>query len=264
MQSDIRRFLEEGHYAQGVELLRRCPGVAPVRLRYFESHLARHYVPTGVERELEELLKGFLEAGSPSTGSLQPGPEGAQKTAPEAGASGMDGQVKLVGAVSGSFWGEVFGGRETVPEAVWRLYGRAVALHKQQANLHPLMVQAARDGRRRQARELAEDIMENIIPELDGIYGSVREWAKSGRLPTAPEADSAVRQTVEKMRRIEYCKQRISRIRAWLKAGERTVTVDGKKQVSALDFSDKRELEKELLEREVEMRGIREELGIDG
>jgi hypothetical protein len=258
MQSDIRRFLQDGHYAQGVELLRRCPGVAPVRLRYFESHLARHYVPTGVERELEELLRAFLEDGTRQTGSgANEGPE------PGGEAGVMDGQAGPTGAVSGSFWGKVFGDRETVPTDIWKLYGRAVALHKQQANAHPLMVQAATDGKRKEARELAAMIMDGIIPELDGIYGTVREWAKSGMLPTAAKVDGVVRQTVERMRRIEYCKQRISRIRAWLKAGERTMTVDGRKQAVALDFSDRRELEKELLEREVEMKGIREELGID-
>lgn len=262
MQAEIRAFLADGYYGQGVALLRRCPDVPPTTIRYFEAALAKPYLPTAVEQELSALLRGFLEVGSSTVGSGQPEEEAGENQRLDDEPAVMGDQVKVVGAVSGSFWGGLFAGKETVPQEVWKLYERAVGLHKEQAHLHPLMVAAAKEGKRGEARKLAAQIMDEIIPTLDEIYDAAREWGKSGKMPPAVRTDDVVRQTVKKMQRIEYCKQRMSRIRSWLKAGEREMKVEGKKQVVKLEFADRRELDKELLEREVEMKELREELGI--
>lgn len=269
-QKRIKKFLEDGYYAEGVALIREAPNVSLFERKFFEGYLGRDYVPSDVERKLREGLGALVEEGG-MTEFLTSEEEDVKNldieevkgAGEDGGVSPMGAQVRVRGAVSGTFWGALFAGQEVVPSALWELYQEAVGLHKRQAHLHPLMCDAAVRGEKKKAREMAGQIMEEIVPRLDEIYDVAREWGASGKLPSMSQQSDIVKETVEKMRRMEYCKQRVSRIKKWLADGERTMTVEGKKQVVRLTEVELQGLRNEMLERQLEEKEIREVLGID-
>lgn len=230
LPEQIAAWLEDGYYPGGVAILRQAPGVSFRQLRFFEGYLKAHYVPTAVERELRELIER-LAAALPGTGgttettvvSASETPETVAETAdvPSVEApSGKQGNVRIAGAVSGSFWGPFFAGLDEVPEEISSLYRRAIGLHKRQSENHALLRQAAEGGDRKRTLELSIERMEEIEPELDRLYDAAREWKEKGTLP-APELRSTdVAEAEARWKREKYLRERRSRVNGWLSRGE--------------------------------------------
>jgi hypothetical protein len=256
MQHEILAYLQDGYYAQGVALLRRCAGVAPMRLRYFEGQLSKPYVPTSVENELGVLLRSFL-------GDVQP-PDPLKGEATDARASEPPRHTSIphTSIPQFGFWASL-AQRRDLPDAIMELRDRAIELHKRESLVHAQMGVAARAGKKKEAYELAKEIMEDIRPELDGIYDAVREWEKSGKLAVKQmAADSPAATVLEQMKRLKYCNERVSRIKGWIADGYREKTVQGQKARVLLDAKDVQELDNERLGLLVEGKEIKEKLGI--
>jgi hypothetical protein len=89
--------------------------------------------------------------------------------------------------------------------------------------------------------------MENTIPKLDDIYDQIRDFQESGIVPAVP-LGNIVKETVEKMQRLQSIRSRISRLKKFL---------EGK-----MEAKKRQEYEVELLEKESEAIGIEKELGL--
>lgn len=250
--SDKTRNIAAGSYAERVRTLAQCPGVLPSRLAYFRGYLSRPYIPPHIDRELSAALLVFF----PETG------ETVAETGVSHHISATQEQVKIVGAVSGTFWGGIFANKSTVPGEVAQLYSRALVLHKHHSRLHALMCDAAQAGKRKRAHDLAIEIMEEIIPELDKIYDAARHWAETGSLPAGRTRDEVVKDTIEKMKRIQRLREKRSRLKGYLKKGEREVWMDGVKSWEGLTPKSIMEIENEVLEGRVEERQLMDELGL--
>lgn len=137
------------------------------------------------------------------------------------------------------------------PPEVLRLRSRGQHLMKLQSDLHTRLKLAKTDTDRYQ---IAEALMDEVIPELDKVYNAIRSWENNGTLPP-DNADDIRRETIALMHKIESLKPRVSRLQGWLKTGKK----DGKEITEA----DRRNYEKELLEKQVELGDIREKLGLD-
>ena len=105
---------------------------------------------------------------------------------------------------------------------------------------------------------VAREIMEDVIPATDAVYDRIRSFEKSGVLP-ASSSSEIVRDTVEKMNRLNSLNARISRIRGWLKKGQQQLT-SGWVEMS---IQSRAELEKELVAKEVTVKELKIQLGID-
>lgn len=88
------------------------------------------------------------------------------------------------------------------------------------------------------------------------------EWEQSGKLPPAPVRNDAVKEALELAKRLKYCNERVSRIGSWIRDGYRERTVQGQKAKVILDAKDIQELDNERLGLLVEVKGIKERLGI--
>lgn len=93
---------------------------------------------------------------------------------------------------------------------------------------------------------LAKEIMEDIIPELDRISGIIRHWEETGEEPEVAKLD-IVQDTVKKAKKIGSLTPMISRL--------------NKKIEKATSLDEKLRFEKELLEKEEELQQIKDELG---
>jgi hypothetical protein len=255
MQQEILAYLEDGYFAQGVALLRRCAGVAPMRLRYFEAQLSKPYVQTSVENELGVLLRSFL-------GDVQPpDPLKGEPTDARASEPPRHTSIPHTSTPQSGFWASL-AQRRDLPDAIMELRERAIELHKRESLVHGQMGVAAKAGKKKQAYELAREIMEDIRPSLDGIYDAVREWEQSGKLPPAPVRNDAVKEAMELAKRLKYCNERVSRIGSWIRDGYRERTVQGQKAKVILDAKDIQQLDNERLGLLVEVKEIKEKLGI--
>lgn len=247
---EVAAYLEDGYFAQGVALLGRMPGVNALQIQHFQGFLSGSYVPSEVEGRLQDLLRPYAGEAPPPSAAAAPEEDKGAVHMP-------NGNVKPKN-VSGTFWGRLFGGREEVPGEIWQLYQRAVKLHKKRDNLHPRIMAAAVDGDEKQAYTLAAILMEELLPELDGVYDAARAWDEKGIMPGAVQRSEVVKDTVEKMGRIKYCTERISRVKGILKKGKHK----RKKNLVHLTATDRLAYEKELVDLEVERQGLRDELGI--
>ncbi|HQU52017.1 MAG TPA: hypothetical protein PK643_03345 [Saprospiraceae bacterium] len=131
------------------------------------------------------------------------------------------------------------------PDSIHKLRKKAVRLHKQHAMLHNNLRESSSIDDR---YEICRLIMENVIPELDDIYDRIRIWEKTGDVPVVSD-NEVIRQTVKKMERRLSLIPRISRLNKFI--------VD-----PALDDKLKKKYEKELLEKQIELKNINNELGI--
>ena len=97
--------------------------------------------------------------------------------------------------------------------------------------------------------EVAAYIMQELIPAIDGVYDTIREYEQSGTLPKPPEQADIIKQTVKKMQRLQSITPRISRLNKYLKD-------------DALDLATKAKYEKELADKLTEQASLKQELGI--
>lgn len=137
------------------------------------------------------------------------------------------------------------------PPEVQRLRLRGQKLMKLQSDMHTRLKLADNDTERYQ---IAEALMEEVIPELDKVYNAIRTYESTGALPP-DNADDIRRETIAQMQKIESLKPRISRLQGWLTAG--------KKDSKELSEADRRGYQKELLEKQAELADLREKLGLD-
>lgn len=225
LADQIRAWLEDGCYLDGVALYRRTGGAYPVRT--FEGYEHAPYVPEATERLLRAALLDHLA-------TLPPPP-------PEAGPLGEADIEELVPVATG---GRSQAGQE--PDGILRLRLEARLLHKRHALLHARLYDEPEEEKR---YELAEEIMETLIPGLDSIYDSIRNWQATGELPLEAKPDGdVVQDTVRKMQRIQSLASRISRLKGALK--------------KKLPDSEAQAYQKELAEKQVEKKRLETELGL--
>lgn len=140
------------------------------------------------------------------------------------------------------------------PTEITTLRQRGRMLKKRESYLHAELVmvsnQPPSEERKEKLFELAREILVDIEFELDKVYGSIREWEEDGTLPVAGK-QLIVQETVAKMKKRESLRTRISRVRGWL---------DGGKKITD---QERKEYEKELLEKGAQLRTLDEELGIE-
>ena len=138
------------------------------------------------------------------------------------------------------------------PAPVQELRKQAIPLHKRYSHLKAQLHQMAIDQDKYSDADryaIAQEIMGEVLPETDAIYDQIRSWEIDGHLPTEPD-NPIVAQTVEKMQKVYSLRPRISRLKAWLK----------KKGLTA---SKRRQYEQELLDKEIELKELEIELGLN-
>lgn len=92
------------------------------------------------------------------------------------------------------------------PDAIQDIRKKAKDLHKQHSAIHQQMVSASSVEDR---AHFANKIMNDIWPSLDEHYDNIREFHRTGKLPD--EVNKIQQETVEKMRRYESLRHKISR-----------------------------------------------------
>lgn len=247
MRAQIEQYLQSGYFAQGVALLRQYGRVPDRQLRQFDQYLSRSYVPADVENRLKQQLRivlASLPKESPQSTLHSPQP------APTTARSPLKG-----------FWAPFFQRQPSPPDAILRIRERTIAIHKEMSRIHPLMAAAAREGDKKTAYGYAEQRVNGQL-QLDGLYESVREWEKTGQLPSTAKQSSTADDVMTKMKRVKYLNERICRIKKWRKEGQRKKRVKGEQVVVKINLLELQELEKEQLDRELEMKGLKEELGL--
>jgi len=122
---------------------------------------------------------------------------------------------------------------------------------KIQADLHTKMKVAATDTER---YEIARQLMEEVIPEIDRIYDAIRAYENDNIIPASPEVD-AVRIAAKKLVKEKYLHDRIIRLNRFLESGQRNN--------KPLTDTERSEYEKEVLEKTAELEALRIELGIN-
>jgi hypothetical protein len=113
------------------------------------------------------------------------------------------------------------------PEAITTLRARARALHRTEAASHTEMRLSA-DPKRRYA--LAYEIMVTIRPALDDIYDQIREWQRTGLLPTNPNTEGD-RSGEATMRRLLNLRSHVSKLKRDLQKGGWKDTVERRKRM---------------------------------
>ena len=212
-------FKKDCPYYEGVAIYRQTCG--PYAPQLFEQYLTGHFVPDDIEKRLKYALECYLEAHQDETEGLE---EEEQHEVPDQ---------------------EAPTDKIEEPKAISNLRESAKLLHKRHAMLHSELRIAGTDKKR---LELASDIMENVIPELDGIYDRIRDWQNTGELPAELSTVDTVQDTVKKMLHVASLKSRISRLTGFMK-----------KQLSA---SDRQKYEEEKLEKEIELAELEALLGL--
>ncbi|MEL7118626.1 MAG: hypothetical protein AAFO07_04275 [Bacteroidota bacterium] len=105
------------------------------------------------------------------------------------------------------------------PEQVTNLRARGRALKKEESYYHALLVQAAQEEdtaeRKKKLAGLAETILE-IEFELDEVYGDIRAYENKGIIPIT-DKQKIIDETVDKMKKRNSLKSRISKIKTLLK-----------------------------------------------
>lgn len=217
LQTEVKNWIESnGHFGAGIAFLLGI-GKSEVYIRLV-PYLGGFFVPAQAKEELKYVLTKWLET--------QPPLENVQEEFVE-----VEETAKVVT-------------KKEEPQSVFLLREDAKRLHKRHSFVNANLHQADSDEKR---FELAREIMEDIIPKLDNIYDQIRDYHKSGTLPEVPTTN-VVKETVEKMQRLQSIRSRISRLKGFL---------EGK-----LNDKKKEEYTTELLSKEKEAMGIEKELGL--
>lgn len=226
LQHQVREWFRlDGCYLDGVALYRRCGGAYPVRT--FEGYERAAYVPDRIEALLKTALGDWLGKQPVGIGEKQGTRDEPVRKQPLAPTPNV---------------------ADDEPDEILLLRSRARKLHKRQALIHAQLGQVETDGER---YELALELMEDVVPALDALYDQIRAWKETGELPVSAKPDGdLVQATVKKMQRLGSLASRISRLKALLKG-------------HTLQPIERQDYEKELLEKKVEEKELRKELGIE-
>lgn len=203
----------EGSFIDGIRLLHLTG--RPVA--HFEAQLERPYVDPNQKQALAQQLRQYLQLNPPS---------------------------KIIPAQPDEMLVEE-------PAAIQDLRRQAIPFHKRYSHLKAQLYQMSIETDKysdADRYEIAKEIMEEVLPKTDAIYDQIRSWEETGDLP--PEQnDELVRQTVEKMQRIQSLRPRISRLNKML-AGK-------------LSNTKRKQYEKELIDKEIELKELENELGLN-
>lgn len=227
MEELIQQWLDEnGAFSVGVTLYQSTGQ------RAYQSKFAKALKKRWVDPEEKALLRRLLEK------YVQYDQKEEQKYVPIPDRSHAEEKV------------EVSNSREE-PAEIKSLRDLAIPLHKEYSHLKAELYLMTTDKDKyndKDRYEVAKKIMEDVLPETDEIYDQIKAWQEDGILPTSPQ-DDVVKQTVEKMQRVYSLRPRISRLKKW---------------VSGDDLNDekRKEYEKELLEKELELASLEKELGL--
>lgn len=138
------------------------------------------------------------------------------------------------------------------PAPIQALRQQAIPLLKRYSHLKAQLHQMAADQEKYSDADryaIAQEIMLEVLPDTDAIYDQIRNWEEDGQLPVESN-NPIVTQTVEKMQKVYSLRPRISRLKGWLK----------KKGLTA---SKRRQYEQELLDKEIELKELEIELGLN-
>ena len=97
--------------------------------------------------------------------------------------------------------------------------------------------------------EIAQELMEEVIPTIDRLYDQIHQFEETGEV-VREDQQSIIQQTVQKMQRIQSLRPRISRLKNWLTKTD-------------LPTNKKIEYQKELSEKEIELANLLSELNLD-
>lgn len=218
----LQWFADDCPFRKGVEIYRQVGGVTPIS--YFERYQQARFLPDAVDNRLQYLLRSALE-------TLRDEEDVSITKTTQA-----DGVSEFATIVQ----------KTDIPEpiSIQQLRQEAKGIHKRHSFIHAQMVMADSDEKR---YECAKEIMLDIIPALDALYDRIRAWQETGELPAvaAPSKDRD-EYVITKMLRRNSLKSRLSRLGSLLK---KTTLSDG----------ERAKYQKELLEKEVELKGIEEE-----
>ena len=188
----------------------------------YRRYIGTHYVPTEVEKQLEYLLRNYAEEHPDSN----PSPNATPIT--ESG-------KKIVYITKPA---------NEEPKAILSLREKARQLHKRH-DAKNAELRHAKDDQTRYA--ISYEIMEIIIPALDELYDKIRHFESTGETITQP-VNSIKKNIIEMFKRRDTLKPRISKIKGILK--------------KPLDDARRQELNKELLNKELELKQINEQLDV--
>lgn len=180
-KAEIRQWLDsEGSYQAGVNLLRRSTGKVPHQVAQYAK---QPQITLDIYEELVNLLREQIP-----TGFVAP-PTITRATQQE-------------------------------PDVILALRKRGILLKKREAAVHgKLKAYGLREDAhlfQEELHQLAKEMMNEVQPELDAVYGALREWKEEGKLPV-PGKDLIIEETVRKMKRRESLKQMISKHRKALR-----------------------------------------------
>lgn len=217
----------DGSFLEGVRLYKLTDN--PIYAPRFERLLDQPYVDSDAKAHLRELLQVYLDQ-YPATHSPTSTPEviAANLPTPPEPAPLME------------------------PAPIQELRKQAIPLHKHYSHLKAQLHQMVTDQDKYSDADryaIAQQIMLEVLPQTDAIYDQIRNWETDGQLPAEPD-NPIVAQTVEKMQKVYSLRPRISRLKAWLK----------KKGLTA---SKRRQYEQELLDKEIELKELEIELGLN-
>lgn len=137
--------------------------------------------------------------------------------------------------------------KEQEPAEIKDLRKRAIELRKRYSYLHAQLSTLNDDHDRYQ---IAEQIMEELIPEEDKIWNAIREWQRTGIAPVNVALSSdIVKDTVEKMQRVYNLRTRVSKYNTDLKKSKNDLS--------------KQRLELNLLRVKTELAQLENELGLN-
>lgn len=229
-QKIAKWFDDECPYLVGVSLYQQIGGAYPVST--FLGYENAPFVPTNIENRLQYALRSYLSE-HPAEAVIEP-----QENRDITPTASILAQFNTVSE------------DEAEPPQILELRARAKALHKRHSEAKGRLNLMAKDQDKYSnldRYEVAHEIMSDINPKLDGIYDRIRAWSETGELPAATSS-GVVEETVQKMLRRESLRSRISRLKSLIKKEGDDVAVQ--------------KYQKEKLDKEVELKGICEELGL--
>lgn len=233
-------FKDNCHFGTGVNLLQQTQR-HPVEVQRFRSYFTAHFVPAQAEKQLQQLLRMYLESQPVASvlvenhafvgNSIKEPPEMSEILA----------NVQNIDKTAAE------------PVEIQKLRETAKEWHKKQSYVHAQMGLVESDEER---YACAEQLMEEIIPTLDRIYDQIRAFEKDGTLPAPAAVNDVARQAVEDYKRMEKTlRPRISRLKKWIDKG-----LNDKKRV--LSASEIEKYKKELVEKELEFQTLKNKLGL--
>ena len=219
MKEEVQAWFDDGcHFGTGMTLLART-GQHHITYAKLTPYMRGSYVPPSAKRKLQSVLNTWLQSQPLASQPIE------EKSMP----------VQQVSA-SSTVAAAPASNAEVIPDEIAALKVQAVALHKRHSFVNAQMHETTSDEDR---LKYATEIMEEIIPSLDEKYAAIRAWKEEGTLPSAITQNDLVKVAIQKMKKVDSLKPRISRLKGLIKKA-----TGKKKQDYEIELMDK---EKELL-----------------